>query len=166
MTKHWTEEEIQFLKFAYPNKDFKIQEICTALDRNQNSIHNKATSLKLKRFKEVLPTGLKRCARCKVVYNINCFRIKNNKPYSYCLQCEYEMNNKKYKLKSNENTHDENKSNENPILKTCPRCKRTKPINEFNKSAAKKDGVNSYCRECQRETVRESRIKKIKERGW
>ena len=31
MGKKWTDEEIQFLKFAYPNKDFTINEIGKAI---------------------------------------------------------------------------------------------------------------------------------------
>ena len=33
-------------------------------------------------------------------------------------------------------------------MKTCPRCKETKPFSEWHKDKHKKDGVRSYCKVC------------------
>ena len=54
MTKKWTDEEIQFLKFAYPNKDFTPSEIAKELSRSRESIHAKAHKLGLNVYKENL----------------------------------------------------------------------------------------------------------------
>ena len=32
--------------------------------------------------------------------------------------------------------------------KNCPKCKRIKPLSEFHKSRATKDGLQNYCRQC------------------
>ena len=34
--------------------------------------------------------------------------------------------------------------------KRCPKCERVLPITEFNKSKSRKDGLRSYCKECQK----------------
>jgi len=39
--------------------------------------------------------------------------------------------------------------------KTCPRCETHKPAAEFNKNKRSKSGLQTYCRECQRERDRE-----------
>lgn len=46
--------------------------------------------------------------------------------------------------------------------KKCPRCGRDLPISEFNKSGQSKDGLQSYCRECQHEVYRERYLSKEK----
>ena len=39
-----------------------------------------------------------------------------------------------------------------PKIKTkhCPNCNKTKPISEFNKNKYKSDGLQGWCRKCQR----------------
>ena len=39
--------------------------------------------------------------------------------------------------------------------KRCPKCGRVLPTSDFNKSTAKYDGLQSYCRDCQRTSLRE-----------
>ena len=73
MAKKWTDEEIQFLKFAYPNKDFTPSEIAKELSRSRNSIQAKAYKLGLSTYKENLPKGFKRCCRCRVVFSVDFF---------------------------------------------------------------------------------------------
>lgn len=41
-------------------------------------------------------------------------------------------------------------------MKTCFRCKLSKPLAEFNRSPSNKDGYHSYCRECQKAHYREN----------
>lgn len=36
-------------------------------------------------------------------------------------------------------------------MKRCAKCKMTKPVTEFNKSVNAKDGLQCYCRDCQKE---------------
>jgi len=40
-------------------------------------------------------------------------------------------------------------------LKRCSRCKQEKPVTEFGKHQRRKDGLQSYCRECKRAYDRE-----------
>lgn len=43
------------------------------------------------------------------------------------------------------------------ITKRCPGCGQTKPASEFNRAAARADGLQSRCRPCQRDAERVSR---------
>lgn len=40
------------------------------------------------------------------------------------------------------------------VEKLCCRCKTTKPVDEFNRQRTTKDGLGSYCRECNRDYLR------------
>ena len=52
MVRRWTDEEIHFLKFAYPNKDFTDEEVYKAFEyKTKKQIKSKAESLGLKRYK-------------------------------------------------------------------------------------------------------------------
>jgi hypothetical protein len=37
-----------------------------------------------------------------------------------------------------------------PISKTCSKCKKTKPVQQFSKSSRRKDGRQDWCKECTR----------------
>lgn len=37
-------------------------------------------------------------------------------------------------------------------MKTCPRCGETKETDEFNRASSRSDGLQPYCRSCQRES--------------
>ncbi len=43
-------------------------------------------------------------------------------------------------------------------MKNCYRCKIEKALNEFNKDSKKKDGLNSYCKDCLKEMKAEKKI--------
>lgn len=45
-------------------------------------------------------------------------------------------------------------------VKWCPRCEWTKPVQDFNFNASLTDGLQSYCRDCQRKLGAESRARK------
>lgn len=47
----------------------------------------------------------------------------------------------------------------NKIKIICAQCKKRKLISEFYKDESKKNGVGSYCKECQKANVRSRRIK-------
>ena len=168
MTKKWTEEEIQFLRFAYPNKDITTRDICEVLGRNIDTIHKKASEMKLRKYKEVLPNGLKRCRRCKTIFTLEMFPGKKNK-HDWCKEChkEYKEEYKK-KVKSTEVKSTEVKSTEvkSTEVKKCPRCNELKSILNFNKNKARHDGLEQYCSSCFKAIREENRIKKLKERGW
>jgi len=44
-------------------------------------------------------------------------------------------------------------------MKTCSKCKTTKPLTEFNKTKSNKDGLSFYCKVCNRKTSRQYREK-------
>jgi hypothetical protein len=44
-------------------------------------------------------------------------------------------------------------------MKTCLKCKTTKPLIEFNKTKSNKDGLSFYCKVCNRKTSRQYREK-------
>ena len=100
----WTDEEVSFLKFAYGNKDFTIDEICNALNRSRCSVKNKVWDLGIHKIekKEVISISQKQCSRCKEVKDASLF-YKNRKSKdglkSYCKECSkiYENN---YRTKS------------------------------------------------------------------
>src|SRR5690606_4483194 len=48
---------------------------------------------------------------------------------------------------------------ETMATKRCPRCKQELPVTEFGQNQSKKDGLQSYCRECYRAYNRERRKK-------
>ena len=58
------------------------------------------------------------------------------------------------------------KQEEMTKTKKCPRCGEIKNIIEFNKNKAQRDGLNVYCRPCQKISKEASRLKMLKERGW
>jgi hypothetical protein len=44
-------------------------------------------------------------------------------------------------------------------MKECNKCKKSKPITEFNPSKGNKDGYMNYCKECHRIQVKKNRFK-------
>ena len=48
----WEDEELVFLKFAYPNDEFTVKEVAEALGRDESQIIHKAFRLNLKRPKK------------------------------------------------------------------------------------------------------------------
>lgn len=45
-------------------------------------------------------------------------------------------------------------NNEQPKTKVCKRCGQELPVEYFGKNRATKDGLQLYCKDCQKETVR------------
>ena len=148
MRKRWTDEEIQFLKFAYPNKDFTDKEIFEAFEnRTKSQIKSKAQKLGLKRYKESIPSGFKMCSRCKMILPLNDF--PNNKKsidgkFCMCNIC----NRKRYYV------YRSLKSTKLAESKKCNVCKKIKPLNEFYKNCNMKDGYLNLCKECKNERRR------------
>ena len=44
--------------------------------------------------------------------------------------------------------------------KVCVKCNIEKPVENFSKSSSSKDGLQSYCRECQSEANRASALRR------
>lgn len=165
MPRKWTNEEIQFLKFAYPSKDFTINEIANELNRSRYAVMQRACNLKINRYKEKLPPNLKRCGRCKTLYEKHCFYSDISKKdglTSVCKSCE---NERQKKRKLNDVEHKDAGGNIIKV-KRCPKCNQVKEVSLFSKNRCRHDGLNSYCLSCSKIIKEESRIKKLKERGW
>ena len=146
----WTDEEIQFLKFAYPNKDFTSKEISSALNRNISAIRNKAFKLNIKRYKENLGEGLKRCSKCNTVFPIELFpKNGKNRVHSQCKECKNSQRRK-----------------EMNVVKKCSKCKEIKDISMFWKNRSNNDGYHWHCKECAKILKDESNLRLLKKRGW
>ena len=159
MAKRWTDEEIQFLKFAYPNKDFTPSEIAKELSRSYQSICSKARNLGLNVYEENLPKGFKRCCRCHVVFPVNLFYTDKSTKDGYCCRCKECDKERMIKTRSI-------REKESIREKKCLKCKNVKPVNEFTKRLRNKDGLDSYCKECNKIAKEKSKLKLLKERGW
>ena len=155
MGRKWTDEEIQFLKFAYPNKDFKIEDIANAIDRSYHGVRQKAKKCKLERFKEEFHSGYKRCNICKTLLPYECFHKHKEGKYGLRPACK-------------ECTKDTNFLKDTNLLKNkkCSSCGKVKSINLFWKSKKHKDGYNGRCIECIQKKNKTSKIERLKERGW
>ena len=94
MKRRWTEEEVSFLKFAYKNQEFEINEICEALDRSESSIRHKAKELLLDAVHEQKESpATKVCTKCGEEKNIDEFnKMTRNKDgkHPYCKSCHRE----------------------------------------------------------------------------
>ena len=154
MAKKWTDEEVQFLKFAYPNKDFLTREIANELGRSELAIKSKAIKLGLKIYKEELQSGVRRCCKCKTILPLESFYASKKGKYGYgymCKECEKER---------------KSVNKESILGKKCVRCGENKPIYKFDKIKRNSDGYNGTCKSCRKEIRDRSKIKKLKERGW
>lgn len=164
MNKKWSNEEIQFLKFAYPNKEFTREEIYKALEpRTKNAIHKKANQLGLKIYKEIIPEGFRRCCICRNILPFKDFRknknFKNGISYD-CKSC-YKKYKKEYdkKIKKIEDIVNEDIVNEDIVkVKKCIKCNVEKPLTQFTSNKKTKDGKTSYCKECRSKYDRKRRI--------
>ena len=163
MAKKWTDEEIQFLKFAYPSKDFTSSDISKALGRSIEAIHSKAHDLNIKRYKKQdLEGNLKRCTKCKTLFDVSMFYTNGEgRLHSWCKEC------KRINYKERTAPKERTVPKERTAPKKCTKCGELKNINCFYKSKRhKKDGYNNICKVCKNELSNKSKLKLLKERGW
>lgn len=52
------------------------------------------------------------------------------------------------------------------MSKTCTKCDKQKPLEDFNKQKASPDGHRSYCRSCQSELSKQYRLSKQQDTAW
>lgn len=82
------------------------------------------------------------CTKCGKLLSIDCFSKNKNKKLGYNSWCKNCVNL----------AYEEKKPKKEPIpvgYKYCGRCKKLKPVSEFNKSTAY--GYQSFCKECKKE---------------
>lgn len=145
MRKKWTDEEVQFLKFAYPNKDFTDEEILKGFnDRTWSSITAMAYILGIKRYKEKFPIGYKRCSMCNTILPYSDFSKDKRRLHGIAAHCKV-CNRTRHKLTKTATI------TETATLKKCINCKEIKKISEFHKDKCCKDGYKNKCKDCIRE---------------
>lgn len=104
----WKDEELVFLKFAYPNDEFTVKEIAEALGRDESQIINKAKRLNLRRPKkkvEEQDMRTKVCSKCGVEKRISCFHksdLCKDGHRSVCKSCASEYSKIRAEKKSRE----------------------------------------------------------------
>ena len=157
MRKKWTEEEINFIKFAYPHEDTKV--IANELGRTVSAVMVKATRLNLKKEKEIFPKGYKRCAKCKTLLPLECFNKDNRSPdgkKAYCKDCSRKGSKKA----------DEIENNNIPKYNKCIICGKLKPITDFSKDKKMKNGYLNQCKDCRNAKNKVGKIERLKKRGY
>lgn len=92
---------------------------------------------------------LKKCTKCNITKKLSIFSKDSSKKDGYhsrCKECTKESR-KKYTEQIIETAK--------PIVeeKHCPQCNTTKDRNEFSKDSRKKDGLQSYCKECKKQQL-------------
>lgn len=104
----WKDEELVFLKFAYPNDEFTVKEIAEALGRDESQIINKAKRLNLRRPKKKVEEQKPRtkvCSKCGIEKEKREFhkdRSSNDGYHSRCKSCNNKRRNEWRSKKSRE----------------------------------------------------------------
>ena len=104
----WEDEELVFLKFAYPNDEFTVKEIAEALGRDESQVTSKASRLNLKRPKkevEEQEPRTKVCSKCGIEKEKREFhkdRSSNDGYRSSCKSCSNKRRNEWRSKKSRE----------------------------------------------------------------
>ena len=166
--RNWTEEELNFLLFAYQSDYYTVDEIAQALDRPVYAIRSKAYSFSLKRpvKKDNLPDGYKRCSKCDTILPLDYFskssKGKNGlrSECKFCVKKYKKIYDEKRKAKTlgfeenirEESIHEENVHEENvreQTFKKCRKCEEVKPLNEFYRDRNLKDGHKNSCKLCE-----------------
>lgn len=96
-----------------------------------------------------VPPGYKKCHRCGEVLPIDHFNKDNARSdglFVWCKQCSKEYNKQYLQKKKEERQH----NNTTIGHKKCSNCGQVLPIDSFDKDSGKKDGHNSWCKECRR----------------
>jgi hypothetical protein len=96
----------------------------------------------------------KKCSKCEKILNVSDFYKDKNKLSGLSSHCK--------KCKNNETKiRRQNRKESNikiPISKSCPKCEKIKPSNDFNKTKSNKDGLAIYCRKCNSNINKRRRI--------
>lgn len=177
MRKRWTEDEDDFLKFAF-EKRLPLSEMEEALDgRTKIAIKGRIVALGLKRnFPPREKDGLIRCSHCgKYKSKDNFLRLKTEeeKYYCYCNECKTKLNKEKYLKKKKEKylSQIENiektklEVNNNSEIKICSKCNQAKNVNEFPWSV-KGEKLSSMCKDCRKEVNKKYQQDRLRKKGF
>lgn len=114
---------------------------------------NAYVSARRVRKRQPVPSGLKRCARCKMVKPVGEFHrgsLKVGGRVSYCKPCQNEYNRSKYPRKRPPKPPEG--------FKRCCRCKAVKATDDFGGDRSKPDGKRANCRMCETLKQRAARM--------
>lgn len=94
------------------------------------------------------------CPTCKKELDIECFSVAKNKKDGHCYQCKDCQKQYYKKLKENKQQTEQNY----PKTKICSYCKKELSYTEFNKRTVSPDGLQSICKNCQKEKDRKRKL--------
>jgi hypothetical protein len=169
--KKWTEEEDDFLKFAF-NEKLTLDEMEEALEgRTKIAIRGRITVMGLRRnFPPRIVDGLVRCSCCQEYKpKDNFLMLKDGTYYCYCRECKREKSRQKYlarKLEeSNANMKTKIQANNNEEIKVCNKCNKSKNVEDFSWN---RKGVRllNTCRECNKEITKNNQQKRLRAKGY
>ena len=175
MRRRWSEEEDDFLRFAF-EKRMKLKEIEKALDgRTQIAIRSRYTALGLRRnFPPREIDGLVRCSHCeKYKPKEEFILLGNGRYYCYCNECKSNLTKEKYLKKKKEELINKSlesvkskvEANSGLLERTCSRCKKVKNVEDFPWSI-KGERLSSVCKICRNELNKEYQNKRLRTKGF
>lgn len=175
MRRRWSEEEDEFLRFAF-EKRMSVKEIAEALDgRTQIAIRSRYAALGLKRnFPPREVDGLIRCSHCENYKPKEEFiKLGNGRYYCYCDECKSKLTKEKYLKKKKERLVNQGVKLEKTKIevnnglkeRVCSRCHETKDVEEFPWSI-KWEKLSSMCKSCRNQVNKEYQDKRLRTKGF
>lgn len=109
-------------------------------------------------------TVTKVCNRCHRELPITEFHRNHTRKDGYqcqCKECQRELSRELYVKREAEKKETVTEQPvEVPTTKVCAKCKRELPVENFGHSLKNKNGLKSYCRDCENENCRKYRAKR------
>jgi hypothetical protein len=122
------------------------------MDKWKNKQHIK--NIDFSRSEGIFLSFEKKCSKCNKILPITFFHHNKRKKdgySSYCKECAYKIR-KTSRVRVKKNT-----KRIIPSEKLCKKCNRFLPANDFKKDVHHRDGLTSYCKECNRKRDKEYR---------
>ena len=160
MRRRWSEDEDNFLRFAF-EKRMSLAEMEEALDgRSKIAIRGRIVALGLKRnYPPREKDGLIRCSHCKEYKEKDNFiELKGGKYYCYCKKEKY-MNQMSQLSKSKIDANDGSE------IRVCSRCHESKDVEAFPWSV-KGEKLSPICAKCRGEVSKEYQEKRLRTKGF
>ena len=173
--RKWTEEEDEFLKFAF-NKKLSLDEMEKALDgRTKSAIKSRILQIGLRRnYPKREKDGLLRCSHCKEYkYKDEFIEMSDGTYYYYCNTCKTLLNKEKYlKNKKQKNLEQANlifkskiEVNDGKQTKICSKCGIEKDVEDFH-WLVKGSKLSPRCSECKKEANAKYNEHSLRTRGF
>lgn len=175
MRRRWSEDEDNFLRFAFEKK-MPLDEMEEALDgRSKIAIRGRIVALGLKRnYPPREKDGLIRCSHCKEYKDKDNFiKLKTGKYYCYCNECKTKLNREKYLKKKKEKymnqmsqlSKSKIEANDGSEIRVCSRCHESKDVEAFPWSV-KGEKLSPICAKCRGEVSKEYQEKRLRTKGF